>query len=211
VSSRSSKREKERCAEDRKGHARIRTANDLNSPKRAKRNYFFLKTSRARRPLTFPILSLAGHAHKSTLSPSFCLFLSSHRFHPVVLEHRAGNSCSISFVPTTYDSLAIVFLRFRRRLYFLRFYSRPPGSRDFLLPRGKLESSFISVATSGDRDRNDCAGKTFKWSLVKLHDTVDLFFCIDESFGYEGNVIEQRRNQFYGTNYKRNILSVRLV
>lgn len=65
--------------------------------------FFFPKTSRVRRPLTFPILSLAGHAHKSTLFPSFCLFLSPHCFHPLVLERRAGNSCFVSFVSTIYD------------------------------------------------------------------------------------------------------------
>lgn len=123
------------------------------------------------RPLTFPILSPTGPTRNSALflAVSFCPFLSPlRRALLLVLERRAGNSCSNGFVAATYDPVALFFLRFRRRLHFLRFYPLRWIFATSCLSRGRLESSFISVASPNDSpyDCNDSAGKTFKWSLA---------------------------------------------
>lgn len=136
----------------------------------------------------------------------FAPFLPPHCFHPVVLERRAGDSCSISFVPD--------YLRFARdglltfsttttttTTLLSPLLSRPSGfSRLLIAPRQTGIFFRFSRHLGRPRDRNDRAGKTFKWSLVKLHGAVDLFASRDRSiWNRRQHYREAKKNQFYGT------------
>lgn len=147
-SSRSNEREKGRHDEDiEERNARIRAANDLNSPKRAKRNYSFSQ-DKSHRPLTFPILSrLQFRAFLPPfLSLSFTMLLPPTRFRTPswkLMFHRLRSHC----LRSSRDGRPAFSTMTTAPLSPLLLY--PPDSRDFLLPRGKLESSFISVASPG--------------------------------------------------------------
>lgn len=167
-----SEREKKRRGQgDRQANARILAHSRRFKQSETSGAKLPLDQDESPRPLTFPILSPTGPARNSTLSlaASFCPFLSPlRRSLLLVLERRAGNSCSNGFVAATYDPVALFFLRFRRRLHFLRFYPLRRVFATSCLSRGRLESSFIPVASPNDSpyDRNDSVGKTFKWSLA---------------------------------------------
>lgn len=198
---RSSERSREEGGrdEDGKGHARTRAANDLNSPKRAERNYSSPRTeSRAESSLNFSH-SFAGWTRSQVYAVPFFLLLSlttslpPSRFRNAVLKTHVPSA--LYPLPEAHGAFAIVFLRCRRRRYFLRFYLvRWTVSATSCCPAANWNLlSFQSPHTVGPRDRNDCAGKTFKWSLVELRGTVNLFASANRSIWnrYRGNVIEE--------------------
>lgn len=152
-SCRLSKREKKRREARVEESEQREREDDLNSPKRADETTPLVprRVAASRRPLTFPILSPTGPARNSSArfpSPAF-LPLSFATFRSIlpVLEPRAGNSCSNGFVaaiPTVLSRCSScafdddsTFSGFSRLFACLSRY-------------GRLESSFISIASPND-------------------------------------------------------------